>query len=284
MKPNFSPQAFSNGSPPQKDERPEPTQKSVSGTDVTIEKLRQRNAELEKINSELASFAYVASHDLQEPLRKIQMFSKRILEKENLTEEGQQYFDRIDKAALRMQMLIRTLLDYSGASRSHLEKEDLDLNEAWEDAVNSLKDKIDEKSAMIQADALPSIKASHVQIHQLFTNLISNSLKFCKPVAPVAVHLSCSRISSLQAQELGLQARPYIKLIMKDNGIGFESQYAEQIFGLFQRLHSTSEYPGTGLGLSICRKIVENHGGRIFAESGNGRGATFNIYLPGLDL
>jgi signal transduction histidine kinase/CHASE3 domain sensor protein len=245
--------------------------------------LEDRNHELEKSNRELASFNHVASHDLQEPLRKIQTFISRIYEKEveGLSPTGKEYFDKIQAAANRMRILIDDLLLFSRTNKVEKAFEAADLNQLLESAKQELAQAIEEKNATIKSDFLPTIHAIPFQIQQLFINLIGNSLKYNKPdIAPV-IKIECEIIRAADYAILNKNTNEaFYKISVSDNGMGFEQKYSEAIFTLFHRLHNNSDYPGTGIGLSICKKIVENHHGRIMAESIPGIGSTFSIFFP----
>jgi PAS domain S-box-containing protein len=247
------------------------------------EVLKAKNVELERINQELTSFAYVASHDLQEPLRKIQTFLSRIeeMEKDNLSERSLDYFKRVQSASVRMQMLIQDLLTYSRTSTDQRKPESVDLNELLDTVKKELSDTIREKNAAIESSKLPVISAVRFQMNQLFTNLISNSLKFSTPDVPPRIVIRSEMVTPEVAKDEGAHA--FVKhhhISIEDNGIGFEPEYNEKVFELFQRLHGRSEYSGTGIGLAICKKIVENHGGIITASGKKEGGATFHIFLP----
>lgn len=245
--------------------------------------IEERNIELEKTVKELTEFNHVASHDLQEPLRKIQTFISRIEEKENekLSENGKVYFDKIKSAASRMRILIDDLLQYSRTSRSKNDFEKVDLNFILENATQELSESIKEKNATIESEKLPQIKGVVFQLNQLFINLISNSLKYSKENNPPTVKIESHLVCAENEEDFPKNdKRKFYKITFTDNGIGFDQEHADKIFNLFQRLHGKSEYPGTGVGLAICKKIVDNHKGYIFAESSLGNGATFILYLP----
>lgn len=245
--------------------------------------IEQRNQELERTNKELSAFNYVASHDLQEPLRKIQTFMSRLetKEKDHISESGQLYIQRMKSASARMRMLIEDLLQYSKTNTSEKEYLKTNMNMLLEHAKTELLDSIEEKQAEIICDGLPTMEVISFQIQQLFINLISNSLKYSKEGVPPLIEISHQEVLSKDVEEIkGSLYKFYHKITFKDNGIGFEQAYADKIFLLFNRLHGKSEYSGTGIGLAICKKIVENHKGVIIAEGEPNNGATFIIYLP----
>ena len=245
--------------------------------------LEERNLELERNNKELSSFNYVASHDLQEPLRKIQTFISRLEDKEaaSLSEKGILYLDRIKKAATRMRLLIDDLLQFSRTNKSEEAFEVTNMNIMLESAKQELAEMISEKDAKITADAIPMITVIPFQIQQLFTNLIGNSIKYSKKNTPPIITISYSKVKADDVLKLKKPKYNYYhKIVFTDNGIGFEQEYAENIFVLFNRLHNKNEYSGTGIGLSICKKIVENHQGYIFAEGKINEGAIFEVFLP----
>lgn len=245
--------------------------------------LEERNLELERNNKELSSFNHVASHDLQEPLRKIQTFISRLEDKEaaNLSEKGMLYLDRIKTAASRMRLLIDDLLQFSRTNKSEEVLEVTNMNIILENAKQELAEIISEKEAIITSDSIPVMTVIPFQIQQLFINLLGNSLKYTKQNITPNVTISYSKI---KAKNFPILRKPkynyYHKITFKDNGIGFDQEYAEKIFVLFSRLHNKNEYSGTGIGLSICKKIVDNHQGYIYAEGVLEKGATFDIFLP----
>jgi len=245
--------------------------------------LEKRNQELLQSISELESFNHVASHDLQEPLRKIQTFISRISEKDNLImdEKSKEYFARIQASVNRMRTLIDDLLLYSRTTKTDKSFERTDLNMLLENTIQELSQQIEEKNAVIHSENLPFLKVIPFQIQQLFYNLISNSLKYSKEgVAPV-INVNCRKLEPRENPEiLSETGRNYYKISVSDNGMGFEQDYAKKVFELFNRLHPKGDYPGTGIGLSICKKIAENHSGVILAESTPNEGATFSVFLP----
>lgn len=242
--------------------------------------LKRAIEELIKTNQELEQFAYVSSHDLQEPLRKIQTFSSLLLEKLDADPNSRLYLDKINSSAYRMSELIKDLLNYSRLSKTDEQFVDIDLNEILDRVKNDFEVLIKQKMAIIISTRLPVIKAIPIQMNQLIYNLIGNSLKFCekKPF----IEVTAKKLSAYESQKIpGLvEGNKYYQLVFKDNGIGFSPDYKEQIFTIFQRLHEKQKYSGTGIGLAMCKKIVENHRGHISADSEPGKGTSFNIYLP----
>ena len=245
--------------------------------------LKQQNIDLEKMNKELESFAYVSSHDLQEPLRKIQTFAARILEidHKNLSETGKDYFKRMHGAAKRMKALIEDLLAYSRTNTTDQPFENTDFNLLVSEILEDLKDLILEKQATIEVGKLCHVKVIPFQFHQLFQNLINNSLKFSSPERKPIIKITSTVVDELNFQHPKiLNKGKYCHITVSDNGIGFDQKYNEKIFEIFQRLHTNSEYEGTGIGLAIVNKIVENHKGFFIATGKANQGATFDIYIP----
>ena len=245
--------------------------------------IEEKNRILEAKNSELQAFNYFASHDLQEPLRKIQTFISRLNDKEydNLSDAGKQYLERIQFSSGRMRLLIKDLLQFSRTTSAEQVFETTDLNQLMYNALEELHHPIEEKKAIVKTETLPVLSVVPFQIQQLFINLISNSLKYSREHVYPIITISVSKV--LSDDEPLIAHRPGVyfhRLIFQDNGIGFEQQYAEKIFTLFSRLHGKLEYEGTGIGLAICKKIVENHHGFIFAEGTPGVGSTFTVYIP----
>ena len=239
--------------------------------------------ELARSNRELEDFAFVASHDLQEPLRKIRAFGNRIESGygDVIDERGRDFLARMLNAAERMSMLISDLLSFSRVSTRGKEFTDVELNTIFSGVLGDLEIAIEEKSAQINVADMPRMRGDKSQLEQLFLNLISNALKF-QPVdvAPI-INIQCQDLTNEEQSTL-LKSEEYqwIKITVTDNGIGFEQSFAEKIFAPFQRLHGRSEYKGTGIGLAVCRRIVERHNGTIAATSEPGKGAKFDIILP----
>jgi signal transduction histidine kinase len=246
-------------------------------------KLAQNNLDLAKMNKELQSFAYISSHDLQEPLRKIQTFATRIAEKEkdNLSEKGKDLFERMRASAERMQALIDDLLAYSRTHGLERDFKNIDLNVIIVKVIDDLKEEIQQKHASIHKPEICDATVIPFQFQQLFYNLISNCLKFSNPLHDLHISISGERVKGTKFKNENLLSdHEYCHITVADNGIGFEPEYNEKIFELFERLHGNNEYEGTGVGLSIVKRIVENHNGIITAKGEPGKGATFEIYLP----
>jgi signal transduction histidine kinase len=248
-------------------------------------KIRERTQELERSNDELQQFAYVASHDLQEPLRKIATFSE-LLQKTlgDISPTSRDYLNRISKSTLRMLGLIKDVLNYSRVTRRDAIFKTVRLNDILNDVLNDYELLIAEKRATIEVEDLPQIQGIPTQINQLFNNLLSNSLKFSDDHRDLRITIRCRPLSTeelISHPELN-SSLTYVKMEWEDNGIGFEQHYAEQVFEIFERLNSQKEYAGSGIGLAICKRIVTNHDGKISSTSNYGKGTTFHIYLPSL--
>ncbi len=231
----------------------------------------ERTSELLQTNKELEQFTYIASHDLQEPLRKIVIFTDRLKENQEkeLSPAGVDYLDRIHKAGLRMKTVIEDLLAFSkiGASKNAV-FENVDLQETLREVLSDLEIRIQQEKAKIEISDMPRVVGNRPQIRHLFQNLILNSIKFSKKGEDPHVVIDST------------SNHKFVDIYVKDNGIGFDEKYADRIFQPFQRLHSRHEYEGSGIGLSICQKIVNQHGGRISAHSKLGEGSIFTVQLP----
>ena len=244
--------------------------------------LNELNAELERSNRELQDFAFVASHDLQEPLRKIQAFGDRLrtVQGPNFTDQGRDYLDRMHSAAGRMHRLINDLLTFSRVSTKAQPFAPTDLNKIAEDVVTDLETRIDETGGEVEIGELPVIEADELQMRQLLQNLIANALKFRRTDVSPHVIISAETLPARPSENGQQPTDEMVKIYVKDNGIGFDEKYLDRIFTPFQRLHGRNEYEGTGIGLAVCRKIVERHGGTLTAESRTGEGSTFIVAMP----
>ncbi|OQZ02117.1 MAG: hypothetical protein B6D34_12070 [Candidatus Brocadia sp. UTAMX1] len=249
-----------------------------------IEKaLEEKTREIIRSNKDLEQFAYIVSHDLQEPLRKVMVFSDRLVMKhgEVLNNEGCDYIERMRNASRRMQTLITDLLAYSRVATQNSLFTPVDLAKIVQDVINDLEIQIERTGGCVNVGNLPVINADAVQMRQLFQNLIGNALKYHLKDVPPHIEIQAQCLGSLKQDHTQTSHRNgFYEITVADNGIGFDEKYAEYIFGVFQRLHRRDEYEGTGIGLSLCRKIVERHGGTITATSAPGKGAKFVIVLP----
>lgn len=247
------------------------------------QKLETEISKLDKSNKNLQEFTYVSSHDLQEPLRKIATFSERLSSKYKhvLDDEGNRYIERIEASCQSMRTLLDDLLDFSKLSDQTTFPEELVLNDLIESVVSDLEIPIKENKVRMDLCVNQTILGYATQLRQLFTNLIQNSIKFRRLDQDAIIKISCSSASKQEILKSKLKlGKQYLKIEFQDNGIGFEKEYSEKIFQVFQRLNGKAEYKGSGIGLSICRKIVDNHQGHIFAEGGINEGAKFTILLP----
>ena len=241
----------------------------IVGVSVDITERKRAEEELQRSNAELQQFAYVASHDLQEPLRMVSSYTQLLAEcyQGQLDAQADKFIAFATEGATRMQQLLEDLLDYSRVSRRPQPFEPINCTTILKDVLTDLAVTMQESSAVVTADSLPTVLGDRTQLRQLLQNLISNAIKFRREEPPL-VHISA------EPQE------DFWLFTVRDNGIGIDPQFAERIFVLFQRLHSRQEYPGTGIGLAICKKIVERHAGRIWVESHLGEGSTFYFTLP----
>lgn len=254
----------------------------IKESQIKLEKLVE---ELKRSNAQLSEFTYAASHDLKEPIRKINIFINQLKHTYSSVDniEGLRIWEKLEGATERLQLLINNLLQYSDVSGPMLEFEDIDLNEKIQNVLEELDVSIEDKRAKITVEELPVIRGYGRQLQQLFQNLLENGLKYGQPGVAPEINISCRVVLGADI-ELDLTDEQRNKIFylvaITDNGIGFEQKHAQNIFDMFRRLHSKKEYPGTGVGLSIARKVVENHHGYITAKSENGRGAQFKVYLP----
>jgi PAS domain S-box-containing protein len=250
-----------------------------------ISKLNHLNSELSKSNSHFEEFAYASSHDLQAPLRKISYYLEKLKSElgEHLKEKPLEHVNRIEISADRMNKLINDLLTFSYVSKGMGKEAEIDLNQQINEVLEDLELDVSKRGVRITVERLPKVRGNSRQFQQLFQNLISNSIKYTKPDVVPEIHISSFEVTGSEAKAILSIDAPDSKfhlIQLKDNGIGFELEYAEDIFKVFTRLHSTTEYPGTGVGLSIVQKVVKNHNGYIWAESKPGEGAIFKILLP----
>jgi signal transduction histidine kinase len=258
--------------------------------DVTDQKmyeaqLEQYTAELKRSNEDLEQFAYVASHDLQEPLRKIRAFGDRLSSryKQQLDDQGEDYINRMQSASVRMQGLIEDLLAFSRLAKNNDAFQRVDMNKVMEEVVEDLDIQIKREGAVLKIGKMPFLSGEKMQIRRLFQNLVNNAIKFHKPNEVPYVEVSGKNVKLSEIKKVwgvALADIPYVMITVKDNGIGFEERFNEKIFNIFQRLHGRAEYEGTGIGLAICRKIVANHKGYITARSKENVGSEFFVVLP----
>ena len=253
---------------------------SESKIKLLNEQLLQNYQSLKATNEELDRFAYVASHDLQEPLRKIQLFSDKILRQGDAGMDGfvAENLEKITRASERMQQLINDLLKFSRHTQVQEDFVELDLNRTLQDALSDLEIEIEKKQLQVEVQQLPVVSAIPSQMQQLFQNLVSNSLKFCRADCQPSLRIYSEKLV-VDVTEKGLPKVMH-RIYFKDNGIGFDPKYADEIFVVFKRLHSYHDFAGSGIGLSICKKIVEKHNGNITATGKVNEGATFIITLP----
>jgi signal transduction histidine kinase len=244
---------------------------SIGDLEASSAELMRKQVELERSNRELQDFASIASHDLQEPLRKVRAFGDRLSAKygPELTDQGRDYLARMQDAAARMQTLINDLLTFSRVTTRAQPFVSVDLNVVVSQVLTDLEVRIQQSAARVGLEHLPTIDGDQLQLRQLFQNLLANALKFQRPDVPPVVRVYAEDVDEDTA-----------RVCVQDNGIGFDEKYLDRIFTIFQRLHGRVDYEGTGVGLAVCRKIVERHGGTVTARSAPGEGATFIVTLP----
>jgi light-regulated signal transduction histidine kinase (bacteriophytochrome) len=248
---------------------------------LTEEEARHRELtrQLKESNLELENISWISTHDLKEPLRKIQLFSSRLLDLEkNMSPEISHTLQKMNASANKMQKLISDITNYSKIRHSEKSFETINLQELVEKVKKELNEEIAEKNASIQTHGLSEVKGIPVIVHQLFSNLIGNALKFSKEDFPAIIEISQSE-APIASPEPG-DNKLYTRIIVADNGIGFENEFSDKIFKIFTRLHAPDKYDGTGIGLALSKKIMQLHNGYIFAESAKGQGATFSLYFP----
>jgi two-component system CheB/CheR fusion protein len=246
------------------------------------EELQRINTELEESNNELLQFASIASHDLKEPLRKIIMFSNLVKDRHNEALPGgaREYINKIISSSTRMGVLVNDLLSFTKLSVQHNKFQRVELNTIISEVLSDLELTIREKKAVIDMGDLPAAEIIPVEMRQVFQNIISNALKFTRENVPPRIEISGTRVSELSFTDSFDKEGAYVRIAIRDNGIGFGNEYAEKIFTIFQRLHNQSKYDGTGIGLAIARKIISKHNGIITAMAKPGEGACFVIVLP----
>lgn len=262
----------------------------VIGTTRDITKLKEYEQELEvkidelnRSNRDLEEFAYIASHDLHEPLRKLSTFGQRLATsaQAELSPVNKDYLDRMLKATDNMRNLIDNLLEFSRVTRGATTFEKTDINKLIEEVVSEQELKIEETGAAVKISKMPVLEVMPSQMKQLFNNLLNNALKFVSTENTPLVQFSCSYVKPDERNLFKLKSnREYYKITVMDNGIGFDKAYSEKIFQIFQRLHGKADYTGSGIGLAICRKIADNHKGLIFADGDPGKGSCFTVILP----
>ena len=277
--------AFTENLARQVQERTEELQALNEELVTTNEELSASNDQLVKANQELKQFAYVASHDLQEPLRKIQIFANILQERfsNELHPDALVYLGKISASSTRMSMLIRDLLDYSRLAHNKSLFQQVDLNTVLTNVLSDFEWTIKQKNISIHASPLPTIEAIPIQMNQLLYNLINNSIKFLKKNVESKIEITSRLLAEADIIRYPSlkSSGPYHEISVCDNGIGFSQQYAEQIFLIFQTLNHKSSYGGYGIGLALCKRIVENHNGIIFGRGRENEGATFTFILPG---
>lgn len=257
--------------------------KDITERKRTHDALARKAAELARSNAELEQFAYVASHDLQEPLRKIQAFGDRLKSKlESIgSPDGREFLERMQSAAARMQRLINDLLTFSRVISKSNPQVPVDLGQVTREVLSDLEVRIEQTKAHIDVGPLPTIHADPMQMRQLLQNLIGNALKFQPANGKPQIQIQAQTVRKpFNGEAAGGSEQELCELTIKDNGIGFDEKYSEKIFAMFQRLHGRNEYEGTGVGLAVCRRIADRHGGTISAKGKPGEGATFTVTLP----
>jgi PAS domain S-box-containing protein len=254
----------------------------VTARKFAEERLKETAAELARSNEELERFASVASHDLQEPLRKIQAFGDRLRAKcgDQLTEQGADYLERMLNAADRMRTLINDLLTFSRVTTRGQPFVPVNLSELVGEILSDLEVRIEQTAARVEVDDLPTLDADPTQMRQLFQNLVGNALKFHREGVAPHIRIQVDRRVQVEREESAARGSAACHITVRDNGIGFDEKYTGRIFNVFQRLHGRGEYEGTGIGLAVCEKIVKRHGGSITAKSRPGEGAAFIVTLP----
>jgi len=255
---------------------------TASFDSISVAELLQKDAEIEQLTREILTIAKISSHDLQEPLKNIQVFSALLLEKEhhNLSKEGKEYFERMQKSAARVRRLMQDLSEYSHLNKAFYKVVKTDLNKVLAEALKELIVSIRKTHTVVTSEKLPAIVVAPLHFRKIFKELLCNSMKFARPRLRPRVHIDHSIVVGGSEKEKGLGIRKkYHKISFTDNGIGFNPHYKDRIFEVFQKLGEKDQV-GTGIGLASCKKIIENYNGRITANSKVGKGSTFVIYIP----
>jgi light-regulated signal transduction histidine kinase (bacteriophytochrome) len=253
------------------------------GAAVSWEELEKLNADLLRANNELLQYAHIASHDLQEPLRKIHIYADILDHNTSLSESDRKAVKKIIESSQRMSMLIADLRQHSMVFKSGKMFRPVNLDDTLSQVLSDFELTFEEKGAVVTAGRMPVIRAVSLEMNQLFYNLIDNAIKFADPERAPQISISSQQIDQSQASrhiENADKTRTYYDIIVSDNGIGFNVKYSEQIFKVFKRLHPNEVYPGSGIGLSLCRSIAANHGGTLYVESTPGIGSRFHIIIP----
>ena len=260
----------------------EELQRSNQNLEELAQALRESNQLLQQTNKELEQFAYVTSHDLQEPLRKIRFYTNFVLDSDELAESNKIYIEKVNASAQRMSGLIQSLLEYSRISQKLDHFETVDLQVIVSEVIDDFELLIKQKHALVQVGELPVVQGIPLQMNQLLFNLIGNALKFTRRNVSPIIHINSCKLSNERKNDFPEldPAKEYVEVKITDNGIGFNEEYADRIFTIFQRLNDSSTYGGYGIGLALCQKIIDNHSGRIFAKSKAGEGASFIFILP----
>ena len=250
---------------------------------LSSQELQKSHALLVQTNNQLLQYAHIASHDLQEPLRKIQLYASVLQQRDTIMESDKEMIEKIMKSSARMRLLIDDLMAHAKVSQSGKMARPVDLNHLLDKILDDFELTIKDTAASIRVDKLPVVNAFALEMNQLFYNLIENALKFSEPSRSPEITIWCKEIQASDVSKYILtpqQGKTYYDITVRDNGIGFDAHYSEHIFMVFRKLHPKDVYPGSGIGLFLCRTIVTNHGGVLFVESKPGEGSTFHIIIP----
>ena len=261
----------------------ETAQKTPSDAVLSSHELQKSHALLLQTNNQLLQYAHIASHDLQEPLRKIQLYASVLQQRDTIIESDKEMIEKIMKSSARMRLLIDDLLSHAKVSQSGKMARPVDLNNLLAKILDDFELTMKDKGASIRVDKLPVVNAFALEMNQLFYNLIENALKFSEPSRSPEIAIWCKELQTSDVSKYiatPQQEKTYYDITVQDNGIGFDAHYSEHIFRVFKKLHPKDVYPGSGIGLSLCRTITANHGGVLFVESKPGEGSTFHIIIP----